>query len=159
MFTKYVAAWLPDILVEISTGTRPSVNCQSDITRTSTVKLLTTIELPLGYIKATLYTTLSPMIRVRETIKVKFEMLICHWRHHWWLIFESEPCHCHFFNEEQLCCENSFYVICLKRNNCVVKNSFYVMCLKRNNCVVNFFMPFKKRETTMLWKLYLCHLF
>ena len=36
--TKYVAAWLPDILVESSTGTRPSVTGLSDVTQTSDVR-------------------------------------------------------------------------------------------------------------------------
>ena len=71
-FTTYVAAWLPDILVESSTGTRPSVTGLSDINRTSAVKWVTTRELTLGCFKATRYTALAPMIRVREIIKVNF---------------------------------------------------------------------------------------
>ena len=34
----YVAAWLPDILVECSTGNRPTVTGLSDVTRTSDVQ-------------------------------------------------------------------------------------------------------------------------
>ena len=37
MFTTYVAAWMPDILVESSTGNRPSVTGMSGVTRTSAV--------------------------------------------------------------------------------------------------------------------------
>ena len=39
-----------------STGTRPSVNILSDVTRTSAVRWVTTREIPLGCIKATWYT-------------------------------------------------------------------------------------------------------
>ena len=56
-FTTCVAAWLPDILVESSTGTRPSVASMSDVTRTFAVQLVTTRDLPLYCIKAPLYTT------------------------------------------------------------------------------------------------------
>ena len=63
---------LPDILVESSTGNKPSVNDLSDVTRMSTVQIVKTRELPLDCIKATQYTALAPMIRVREIIKVKF---------------------------------------------------------------------------------------
>ena len=55
-FTTYVAVWLPDILVESSTGTRPSVTGLSDVTWTPAVRLVTTRELPLGCIKAKRYT-------------------------------------------------------------------------------------------------------
>ena len=72
MFTMYVAAWLPDILVESSTGTRPSVNCISNDTQTSAVQLVTTREIPLGCFKVTWYNTLTPMIRVWDKIKVNF---------------------------------------------------------------------------------------
>ena len=60
MFTTYVAAWLPDILVESSTGTRPSVTGLYNVTRTPPVWLLATRELPLGYFKATRYTAGPP---------------------------------------------------------------------------------------------------
>ena len=43
----------------------------SNVTRTYTVQLVTTRELPLDSIKATRYTALTPIIRVREIIKVK----------------------------------------------------------------------------------------
>ena len=56
MFTTYVAAMLPDILVESSTGTRPSVNGMYDVTQTSALRLFITRELPLGCFKATWYT-------------------------------------------------------------------------------------------------------
>ena len=36
-FTTYVAEWLPDILVESSTATRPSVTGLYDVTQTSAV--------------------------------------------------------------------------------------------------------------------------
>ena len=55
MFTLYVAAWLSDILVKSSTGTRPSVTAMYDVTRTSAVQLVTTRELPLGCINSTRY--------------------------------------------------------------------------------------------------------
>ena len=71
MFTTYVSEWLTYILVESSTGTRPSVTGMSNVTRTSAVRWVTTRELPLGCIKAARYTALAPMIRVRETIKMK----------------------------------------------------------------------------------------
>ena len=53
----YVAAWLSDILVESSTGTRPSVNGLSEFTRTSAVRWVTTREIPLGCFKAARYNT------------------------------------------------------------------------------------------------------
>ena len=56
MFTAYVAAWLPDMLVESSTGIRTSVNVLFEVTQTSAVQLLTTRELPLRCFKATQYT-------------------------------------------------------------------------------------------------------
>ena len=37
VFTTYVAAWLPDILVESSTGTIPSATGIYDVTQTSAV--------------------------------------------------------------------------------------------------------------------------
>ena len=55
------------------------------------------------------------MIRVRYIITVKYEMLICYQRHHWWFLVESEPCYCHLVN----------------RNNCIMKTLF--ICLKINN--------------------------
>ena len=63
---------MPDILVEISTGTRPRVTGMSDVTQTSSAQLVTTRDLHLDCIKYTRYTALAPMIRVREIIKVKF---------------------------------------------------------------------------------------
>ena len=90
-FTMYVAVWLPDILVESSTGTRNSMTVLYDTTGMSFVQLLTTRELPLGCFKATRYTALLQMIRVREKIiKDIFEMLICFSRRivlfceYWW---------------------------------------------------------------------------
>ena len=56
MFTTYVVAWLPDILVEIPNGTRLSANGLSEVTRKSAVQCVTNRELPLGCIKATWYT-------------------------------------------------------------------------------------------------------
>ena len=53
-----VAGWLTDILVESSTGTRPSVTGLSDVTRMSIVQWVTTREIPLGCIKATRYTAI-----------------------------------------------------------------------------------------------------
>ena len=38
VFNTYVAAWLPDILVESLTGTRPSVTGLSDFTQMSVVQ-------------------------------------------------------------------------------------------------------------------------
>ena len=64
--------WLPAILVESSTGTRPSVTGLSDVTRTSDVKCMTTRDIPLGCFKATRYTALVPMFRVRDIIEVDF---------------------------------------------------------------------------------------
>ena len=61
----YVGVWLPDILVESSTGTRTSVTVLSDVTLTSAVQLFPTRELPLGWFKATRYTALAPMISVQ----------------------------------------------------------------------------------------------
>ena len=81
-FTTYVAACLPDILVESSTETRPSVTGLSGVTLMSVVLRVETRELPLDCIKATRYTSLAPIIRVREIMKVKFEILICYWRRH-----------------------------------------------------------------------------
>ena len=49
-------AWLPDILVESSTGTRTSVTVLSEFTRTYIVRQFPTRELPLGWFKATWYT-------------------------------------------------------------------------------------------------------
>ena len=37
VFTMYVVVWLPDKLVEISTGTRTSVNGLSEVTKMSVV--------------------------------------------------------------------------------------------------------------------------
>ena len=37
-FTMYVVSWLPDILVESSTGARPSVTGLSDVIITSAVR-------------------------------------------------------------------------------------------------------------------------
>ena len=59
MFPPYVAPWLPDILVNSSTGTRHSVTGLSDVTPTSAVRWVITRELPLDFIKATRYTTES----------------------------------------------------------------------------------------------------
>ena len=56
VFTTYIAAWLPDIQVESSTGTRDRVTVMYDVTWTSEAKLLTNRELTLGYFKATRYT-------------------------------------------------------------------------------------------------------
>ena len=56
-FTTYVAAWLSDILVDSSTGTRPNLTFLSEVTRTSAVRLVTTRELTLVCFKATQYTT------------------------------------------------------------------------------------------------------
>ena len=42
-------AWLPGILVESSTGTRPSVTGLLDVTRMSAVRLVTTRELTLDF--------------------------------------------------------------------------------------------------------------
>ena len=53
MFTTYVAEWLPDILVESSTGTRPSMTGLYDVNQTSSVQLVTTRDIPLVCIKAT----------------------------------------------------------------------------------------------------------
>ena len=61
MFTAYVAAWLPDILVESSTGKRPSVTSLSEVTRTSAVQWVTTRELLLCCFKATRYTAVMVM--------------------------------------------------------------------------------------------------
>ena len=66
MFTTYVDVWLPDILVQSSTGTRTSVTVLSVVTKTSSVKLLKTRELTLGCFNATRDTELAPMIRVWE---------------------------------------------------------------------------------------------
>ena len=54
------------------------------------------------------------MIRVREIITVKYEMLICYQRNNWLFLVESEPCHFHL----------------VKRNKCVVKTP--LICLKIN---------------------------
>ena len=62
----YVAAWMPDILVKSSTGTRPSVTGLSGVTRTSDVLLMETRELPICCIKATQYTEIfhAPLLQV-----------------------------------------------------------------------------------------------
>ena len=90
-FTMHVAVWLPDILVESSTGTRTSVTVLSGVTGMSAVQLFPPRYLPLGLFKATRYNALSPMIGVREKIlKDIFEMLICFSRRiflfyeYWW---------------------------------------------------------------------------
>ena len=72
VFTTYVEEWLPDIMVESSTGTKHSVTGLSDINRTSTVQLVTSRELPLCCSIVTRHTALVSMIRVREIIKVNF---------------------------------------------------------------------------------------
>ena len=78
MFTTYVAVWLPYILVEISTGTRTIVTVIFKVTRTSAVQCLSNREILLGWFKATRYTALALMIRVRENIiKDIIEILIC----------------------------------------------------------------------------------
>ena len=71
-FTTYVAARMPDILVENSNGTRAGVTSLSKITQTSAVLWVTTRELPLVCFKATRYTAFASMIRVRDIIKVNF---------------------------------------------------------------------------------------
>ena len=38
VFTTYIAAWLPDILVESPTGNIPSVTGMTDVTQTSVVQ-------------------------------------------------------------------------------------------------------------------------
>ena len=40
-FTTYIVAWMPDILVESSTGTRPRVTGLSNVTCMSAVRRLT----------------------------------------------------------------------------------------------------------------------
>ena len=60
-FTTYVAAWLTDILVESSTGTRHSVTGLSNVTQTPVVQWVTNRELPLDCIKATRYTASHTM--------------------------------------------------------------------------------------------------
>ena len=142
-FTTYIAVWLQDILVDISNGNRPSVTGLSDFTWTSAVQWVKNKDLHLGCIKSTRYTALAPMIRVWEIIKVEFwdvdmllaaSFLIPFWK--WtvplsfflrettvlWKLFL-----CRLFKEKQLCCKNSYRVIYLKRNNCVVKTLF-IMC-------------------------------
>ena len=57
----YVAAWLPDILVESSTRTGPRVTGLFDVTLTPDVRWVTTRELPLGCIKAKRYTAPTPL--------------------------------------------------------------------------------------------------
>ena len=115
----YVAAWLPDILVESSTGTRPSVTGRYDVTRTSVVRWVTTKQLPIGCIKATRYTELSPMIRVQDIIKG--ELLRC------WYVWVKER----FYSvniggiiDDSFLKVKRAIVMCLKRNNCVVKTLF-----------------------------------
>ena len=76
MFTTYLATWLPDILVESSTGTRPSVTGLSDVTQTSAVRLVTTRELPLGCIKYTRYTSRTPRDRELERSIIKEEIFL-----------------------------------------------------------------------------------
>ena len=138
-FTKYVAAWMPYILVESSTGTIPSVTGLFGVTRMSVIQWVTTRALPLCCIKATRYTALAPMIRARDTIKVKFwdvdmllaaSLMITFWK---WTVLLS------FLKEKQLCCENSFYFIRLKRNNCVVKTLFMSIVKEKQLCCKNSF--------------------
>ena len=52
-FTMYVAEWLTDILVESSTGTRPSMIGLYDVYRTSSVRWMKNRELTIGCIKVT----------------------------------------------------------------------------------------------------------
>ena len=48
MFTAYAAVWLPDILVDSSTGNRTSVTGLSEVTKSFVIRLFPTRELPLG---------------------------------------------------------------------------------------------------------------
>ena len=56
MFNTDVVAWISDIVVEISNGTRPSGTVLSDVNQISAVRILTSKELHLGYFRATRYT-------------------------------------------------------------------------------------------------------
>ena len=77
VFTTYVAAWLPDILVESSTGTRPNVTGLFDVPRTSAVRWVTTRELPLGFIKATRCTVCALVFCVRMFLGVVHALVFC----------------------------------------------------------------------------------
>ena len=69
-------AWLPDILVESSTGDRPSVTGLFSVNRTSAIQLVTTRELPLGCIKYTRYTSRTPRDRELERSIIKEEIFL-----------------------------------------------------------------------------------
>ena len=71
-FITYVAAWLPDILVESSTGTRPSVNGLSDVTWMSAIRWVTNSNLPLVFTNDIRYTEIALIMRVREIIEMNY---------------------------------------------------------------------------------------
>ena len=90
------------------------------------------------------------MIRVREIIKVKYDMLICYQRHNLWFL-KKWTVLLSFGKEKQLCCENYFYLF--KEKQLVL----WKLCLLFSQIMVLFceywwhhwWLPFRKRTVPL----------